>query len=144
MSDSEMLAANASLRDAVLSRLAASGAAADAESCCAGGRCHPAPAQPIRPGSLGFMEAIEEVRQMHLRKSQDYGAPTDPLANVRGGAELVGIEAWRSCLVRVADKVQRIKTFCRDGRLTNESVEDTLLDLASYSLIALVLFRESK
>ena len=96
------------------------------------------------PGSLQFLEAIEEIRAIHIKKSQDYGSPADPLANIRGGAELVGIEPWRSCLVRVADKVQRLRTYCRTGSLANESVEDAFMDLACYAIIALVLFRESK
>jgi hypothetical protein len=97
-----------------------------------------------RPGSLAFMEVIEEIRQIHIKKSQDYGEPGDALANIRSGAELVGIEPWRGCLVRIADKVQRIRSYCRDGRLANEGFEDTLLDLASYAVIALIMFRESQ
>lgn len=134
---------NAALRDAVNARLAGTA------GCCEGTRPCSTQALPKtgdrphqRPGSLAFMEVIEELRQMHLRKSQDYGSNRDPLANVRAGAELVGIEAWRGCLVRVADKIQRLRTFCHDGRLANESVEDALLDLASYSIIALVMYRE--
>ena len=95
-----------------------------------------------RPGSLPFLELLEEVRQLHLSKSQDYGSESDPLANIRQGAEFVGIEPWRGCLVRVADKVQRLKTYCRTGRLVHEGVRDTLLDLAAYSLLAIVLFDE--
>ena len=95
-----------------------------------------------RPGSLPFLELLEEVRQLHLSKSQDYGSESDPLANIRQGAEFVGIEPWRACLVRVADKVQRLKTYCRTGRLVHEGVRDTLLDNAAYSLLAIVLFDE--
>ena len=97
-----------------------------------------------RPGSLPFLELLEELRQLHLSKSQDYGSESDPLANIRQGAEFVGIEAWRGCLVRVADKVQRLKTYCRTGRLVHEGVRDTLLDLSAYSLLAIVLFDEGK
>jgi hypothetical protein len=97
-----------------------------------------------RPGSLPFLELLEEVRQLHLSKSQDYGSESDPLANIRQGAEFVGIEPWRGCMVRVADKVQRLKTYCRTGRLVHEGVRDTLLDLAAYSLLAIVLFDEGK
>ena len=97
-----------------------------------------------RPGSLAFLELLEEVRQLHLSKSQDYGSESDPLANIRQGAEFVGIEPWRGCMVRVADKVQRLKTFCKTGRLVHEGVRDTLLDLAAYSLLAIVLFDEGK
>jgi len=97
-----------------------------------------------RPGSLPFLELLDEVRQLHLSKSQDYGSESDPLANIRQGAEFVGIEPWRGCLVRVADKVQRLKTFCKTGRLVHEGVRDTLLDLSAYSLLAIVLFDEGK
>ena len=97
-----------------------------------------------QPGSLPFLELLEELRQLHLSKSQDYGSESDPLANIRQGAEFVGIEPWRGCLVRVADKVQRLKTYCRTGRLVHEGVRDTLLDLSAYSLLAIVLFDEDK
>lgn len=95
-----------------------------------------------RPGSLPFLDLLEELRTLHLSKSQDYGSESDPLANIRQGAEFVGIEAWRGCMVRVADKVQRLRTYCRTGRLVHEGVRDTLLDLAAYSLLAIVLFDE--
>jgi len=97
-----------------------------------------------QPGSLPFLELLEELRTLHLSKSQDYGSENDPLANIRQGAEFVGIEPWRGCMVRVADKVQRLKTYCRTGRLVHEGVRDTLLDLAAYSLLAIVLFDEGK
>ena len=97
-----------------------------------------------RPGSLPFLELLEELRSLHLSKSQDYGSQSDPLANIRQGAEFVGIEAWRGCMVRVADKVQRLKTYCRTGPLVHEGVRDTLLDLAAYSLLAVVLFDEGR
>lgn len=97
-----------------------------------------------QPGSLPFLELLEELRSLHMSKSQDYGSENDPLANIRQGAEFVGIEPWRGCMVRVADKVQRLKTYCRTGRLVHEGVRDTLLDLAAYSLLAIVLFDEGK
>jgi hypothetical protein len=98
--------------------------------------------QPI--GSAAFMSVLEELKATHLKKSQDYGDPSDPLANIRSGADVVGIEPWRGCLVRVADKMQRIKSFCREGKLANEGFEDALLDLASYAVIALIMFREGQ
>lgn len=100
--------------------------------------------EDTRPGSLPFLKLLEELRTLHVSKSQDYGSESDPLANIRQGAEFVGIEAWRGCMVRVADKVQRLRTYCRTGRLVHEGVRDTLLDLAAYSLLAIVLFDEGK
>ena len=97
-----------------------------------------------RPGSLPFLELLEEVRALHLSKSQDYGSQSDPLANIRQGAEFVGIEPWRACMVRIADKIQRLRTYCQTGRLVHEGVRDTLLDLAAYSLLAIVLLDEGR
>ena len=45
-------------------------------------------------------------------------------------------------MVRIADKVQRLRTYCRTGKLVHEGVKDTLFDLAAYSLLAVVLFEE--
>lgn len=102
------------------------------------------PPKRIHAGSPAFMQAIEEIRETHIKKSQDYGDPNDALANIKAGADLVGIEPWRGCVIRMADKMQRIKAFCRDGSLANEGFEDALLDLASYAIIALIMFREEQ
>ena len=128
-----------------------------AGSCCDGGRCHPitseelrqatpwlAPSAPPRrhPSSTAFVALLQEMQRLHESKSADYGSEDDPLANVRSGADFVNIEPWRGCMVRIADKVQRLRTYCRTGRLVHEGVRDTLLDLAAYSLLAIVLFDE--
>lgn len=94
------------------------------------------------PSSQAFVDLLDELRQLHLSKSQDYGSEADPLANIRQGADFVDIESWRGCMVRIADKVQRLRTYCRTGRLVHEGVRDTLLDLAAYSLLAIVLHQE--
>jgi hypothetical protein len=47
-------------------------------------------------------------------------------------------------MVRLSDKVTRLATYNVTGRLENESLDDTLLDLASYSLLALLLHREER
>tara|TARA_B100001741_G_C16457207_1_gene553335 strand:+ start:424 stop:954 length:531 start_codon:yes stop_codon:yes gene_type:complete len=118
------------------------------QECCQGSRLPTAQVSERVPhqsyGSPEFMEILEELKKLHCSKSHDYGETQDPLANVRSGAELIGVESWRACLIRVADKIQRLKTYCSTGQLKFETVEDTLLDLASYSIISLVLHRESK
>jgi hypothetical protein len=96
------------------------------------------------PSSTAFIDLLDEMRRLHESKSADYGSEDDPLANIRQGAEFVDIEHWRGCMVRIADKVQRLRTFCRTGRLVHEGVRDTLLDLSAYSLLAIVLFDEAQ
>ena len=134
-------AANESLRAAVRERLAATPTddpKMATVSCCEG-----QPMQARRhPSSTAFVDLLREMQRLHESKSLDYGSEEDPLANIRQGADFVGFEPWRGCMVRIADKVQRLKTFCRTGRLVHEGVRDTLLDLSAYSLLAIVLFDE--
>jgi hypothetical protein len=82
---------------------------------------------------------------MHIKKSHDYGNATDndPLANIRASAEF-GVAPWMGAMIRGNDKVHRIKEYAKKGTLANEGVRDSLLDLAAYALIALVLFDEEK
>jgi len=98
----------------------------------------------VHPTSRRFYELCDAVRSMHARKSRDYGCPngTDPLRNIRDGAKFVGIPAWRGAMVRLSDKVTRLATFNATGQLSYEGVEDTLLDLASYALLSLLLYQE--
>lgn len=133
--------ANVALRNAVATRIANT-----ANGCKPDGwyEAEEIKKKPERPGSLEFMEVLEELRSMHMKKSQDYGDPSDPLANISAGADVVGIEPWRGCVIRIADKMQRIRSYCRDGALANEGFEDALMDLASYAIIALIMFRRGE
>jgi hypothetical protein len=139
------------LRSAVETRLA--GTPADdpkmtgyqAESCCDGGRCHPMKqATPsVRPGTDAFLSVLEELSALHLRKTLDYGVEEDALANIRNSADVINVPAYAGCVLRMSDKMHRLKAFFRRGQVEFDGVEDTLLDLAAYSVIALVLYRES-
>lgn len=92
-------------------------------------------------GHPEYLKLLDEMRELHLKKAADYGRGADPLANCRASADF-GVPAWVGVIMRGNDKMHRIKSFLQNGRLANESVEDSLKDLAAYALIALVLFRE--
>ena len=98
----------------------------------------------LRPGSVPFMEVLEEVKRLHIAKSQDYGADNDALANIRSGADVVNLAPWKACLIRLADKMTRLRTVCHTGSCTFDGVDDTLKDICAYSAIALVLYREGQ
>ncbi len=95
-------------------------------------------------GHPGFYELIEEIKEIHSRKNKDY-AGDNPLSNFMM-CEKLGISAWKGVLVRMGDKYSRLCSFAKAGefKVKDESVEDTLKDLAVYSLICLILFREGK
>ena len=58
-------------------------------------------------------------------------------------SEHFGIPAWLGAVIRANDKMSRIKSFAERGVLANEPIEDSLIDLANYAVIALVLYREA-
>ena len=89
------------------------------------------------------MQVIAEVVSMHDRKSKDYGHGEDPFANVRASQDF-GIKPWVGTMVRANDKMRRLQSAAKGSTLTNEGVEDSLLDIAVYSIIALVLYREQE
>ncbi len=105
----------------------------------------PQPEQPEseekRAGDPRFHAVLKEMGDTHDRKQQDYGTDGDPFANLRASADF-GVRPWVGAYVRLNDKITRVKSFIRKGTLANESIEDSLLDIATYAAIALVLYRE--
>jgi len=97
----------------------------------------------IRPGSREFLAVLDELKQLHLRKTLDYGVDEDALSNIRSSAEVVNMPAWAGCILRISDKMHRLKAYFRRGKCEFDGVEDTLKDIACYAAIALVLHRES-
>ena len=88
-----------------------------------------------------FPAVLDEMRELHDRKRRDYGTEVDGFANVRASEDF-GIPGWLGSVMRANDKMSRLKAFAQTGTLANEGVEDSLIDLANYAVIALVLYRE--
>jgi hypothetical protein len=91
-----------------------------------------------------YLNAFQEVTRVMLatttRKNNDYGGPDDPWKNFRDFGTL-GI------VVRMSDKFARIKTALVEKRgleVSDESVEDTLIDLANYAIICLLYHRSER
>ena len=95
------------------------------------------------PAPVTFESILQELQALHDKKAADYGQAGDPMANVRA-SEAFGIPAWIGVAVRMNDKVVRIQSFCQKGKLENESLEDSIMDIAVYSIMMLQLYRESK
>ena len=97
-----------------------------------------------RKGSSRFYELIEEITDLHDRKNSNYSRDDDPLSNFKEAQEL-GVEPWRGALIRMSDKWSRLKELSK-GKPdeVGESMEDTLKDLAVYSLLTIVLYETRK
>jgi len=92
-------------------------------------------------GDPRFYAEVQRIVDLHDKKQKDYGSNTDPFANVRA-SENWGVPGWKGALMRMDDKVHRLREFAKRGELANESAEDSMRDIAVYALIALILYRE--
>lgn len=94
-------------------------------------------------GDPRFHALLKEIGELHDKKQEDYGSDTDPFANVRSSLDF-GVAPWVGALIRLNDKVTRLKTLTRKGVLVNESVIDSFMDIGVYALIGLILYREAE
>lgn len=100
------------------------------------------PPEALRPGSREFVSVLDEIKDLHLRKTLDYGVDDDALSNIRESADVVNMPAWAGAILRISDKMHRLRSYFRRGKTEFDGVEDTLKDISSYAAIALVLYRE--
>lgn len=94
-------------------------------------------------GDKRFHDLLKEIGDLHDKKQRDYGRTEDPFANVRASSDW-GVPAWVGALIRGTDKIKRLQKAARGGTLSNEGVEDSMMDLAVYALISLILYREEE
>jgi hypothetical protein len=92
-----------------------------------------------RPGSLPFLELLEELRQLHFEKTSSYGGATDPFENVTASAKC-GVEPWRRALCDLSDCVVRMQKYANGQPV---DFENALIDAANWSLICLLKLREA-
>ncbi|WP_202074565.1 nucleotide modification associated domain-containing protein [Parasutterella muris] len=81
-------------------------------------------------------EICSALHQTYVAKNSDYG---DSFSKTR-------LEFPESILVRLSDKFERIKSLYKktDRQVKDESIEDTLLDLANYAMMEVVERRAEK
>lgn len=89
-----------------------------------------------------FEAELKKMLDIHDRKNSNYAHGDDPYANFRG-CERFGIEAWRGILVRMSDKWERIQNLTNGvPDAVGESIQDTLMDLANYAILAKLMYEE--
>lgn len=75
-------------------------------------------------------EICEKLNETYEKKNNDYG---DSFAKLRN-------ELPNAILVRIYDKYSRLKTLMNgaDQKVKDESIDDSLMDLANYCIMELV------
>ena len=82
--------------------------------------------------------ACEQMKATTRKKNADYtGKSDDPFANFSSSEVIAGITTEQGFLVRMGDKMARLKSFAQKGVLevADESFEDTCFDLANYAIL---------
>ena len=96
-------------------------------------------------GNERFLELLEELRDTHIKKSAGYSCVDNPdaFANFRLSVNF-GVSPFLGCLIRMSDKFIRVGNLVKNPKneQVGESVRDSLVDLASYALIAICLLEE--
>lgn len=123
--------------------------------CGCGGHCQQVPL-PVEiedegtfqlVGDPRYLALLAEMADIHKRKNAGYSGADQPdrWANFRH-AEGFGVSALVGCLIRLSDKYIRVQNLVRQpaNEQVGESVRDTLVDLASYALIAVCLLEEEQ
>ena len=82
------------------------------------------------------IEVYEELSRVLVSKQLDYGPGN--INNAPGGA-------MNGVLVRMNDKMERLKNliYHSEGEPQNESIDDSLVDIANYAVIAMMVRRGS-
>lgn len=99
------------------------------------------------------MDIIDYVEVFHSdclqiikKKNADYThGSSDPFANFKAVAA-IGIDPVEGVLTRMMDKMARISSFHKNGELQvkDESVHDTLVDLANYAALLSAMITEKQ
>jgi hypothetical protein len=84
-----------------------------------------------------------QMFEVNKAKRADYTGNRGIFANFIESGEQVGLSAGEGIEYMIATKQSRLKGLLKPGvKPNNESVEDTLLDRAVYSVLALAAYRE--
>ena len=76
-----------------------------------------------------FEIVLDEISQLHERKNHDYGDSFSKSFQEFGEV---------AAIVRMSDKMERLKSLLKRDALVAESMRDTLIDLASYAVMTVV------
>ena len=96
----------------------------------------------MTPYQEAYLKIIDNLKSTFLKKDADYGSA---VKNNYDQFESYGYkEGLKYVLGRISEKYHRLLnlTYSNEQPKVNESIQDTLLDLANYSILALISYNE--
>lgn len=91
-----------------------------------------------------YKKTLGHMLEVTKAKNHDYAGEADPYKNFKLVEQLGVCSVEKGILVRMCDKMSRISNLLeKEAKVKDESVADTLIDLANYSIL-LKCYREQK
>ena len=91
-----------------------------------------------------FAEITEQMKSIMFAKGNDY-ANKDRLSNFKLAGNISGLTPELNCLSLIATKVARLGVLLNsDNNPNNESISDSLLDLANYTVLLTMLLKDKE
>ena len=97
------------------------------------------------PYEQKYMDVINKLKETFLKKNHDYGSSVKK--NYDKFEAYGKNEGLKYVFGRIAEKHDRLESLiygAHTNQVTDESVEDTLLDMANYAILAAVSIQEHK
>ena len=80
-----------------------------------------------------YKKMLDDMHNLYITKNHDYGN------SVHDTYEKYGLTSF---LVRIEDKLNRARTLSKnDAKVNDEKIEDTLIDMANYAILAVMELR---
>jgi len=91
-----------------------------------------------------FATITEQMKSIMFAKGNDY-ANSDRLSNFKLAGNISGLTPELNCLSLIATKVARLGVLLNNDKTpNNESIQDSLLDLANYTVLLTMLLKDKE
>ena len=92
-----------------------------------------------------FKSKLESMYNIMRIKNSDYASEDNPFRNLMMVEKLWLSSTEKWILIRMVDKISRVSNLLnKKNKVKDESIEDTLLDLANYSLILSIYIKNKE
>ena len=89
-----------------------------------------------------FQDVLDLMAEVHDSKNEDYASDEDPFSNFTGVAQMTDLPTDKVFQTMIGIKMERLKQLVGASKTpNNESVDDTILDMANYAAIWLAYRR---
>jgi hypothetical protein len=92
-----------------------------------------------------YIELLDQMKSVALAKNSDYAGDEDFLANFKL-AEMLGVRPVQGVAIRLTDKFSRVCQLLQkdEPAVKDEKLEDTLLDMANYAILAILCLMDEQ